>query len=107
MMMPRYFYNSGRDSFKEDLYHDKKVLLNFMFIDDLNSYRDKLYDTKFSDADLFLYPYDRNEKISIKTFSSEQSIQPFFDQLLYPITQTDKNSFIPFAADPMVTYVLS
>ncbi len=107
VMMPKYFYNSGWKKFAQDLYNDSNIYMNFIFIDDLNSYRDKLYDTKFSDADLFLYPYDRNEKISIKTFSSEQSIQPFFDQLLYPITQTDKNSFIPFAADPMVTYVLS
>ena len=37
IMMPRYFYNSGWEEFKNDLYKDEKVLINFVFIDDLNS----------------------------------------------------------------------
>ena len=43
VMMPRYFYNSGWENFKNDLYKDEKVLINFIFIDDLNSYRDQLF----------------------------------------------------------------
>lgn len=106
VMMPKYFYNSEWKRFAQNLYNKSNIYMNFIFIDDLNSYRDKLYDTNFSDADLFLYPYDRNEKISLKTFSSEQNIQPYFDELLHSIIQNDKISFIPFSADPMVTYSL-
>lgn len=105
VMMPKYFYNSGWKKFAQDLYSDSNIYINFIFIDDLNYYRDELYNINFSDADLFLYPYDRNEKISTKSFSSEQNIQSYFDQLLYPIF-SDQISFIPFAADPMVTYAL-
>ena len=60
VIMPKYFYNSWWKKFAEDLYKDKKVYIKFIFIDDLNTYRKRLYDTNFSDADLFLYPYDRN-----------------------------------------------
>jgi hypothetical protein len=103
--MPKYFYNSGWKKFAQDLYNESSIYMNFIFIDDLNTYRNRLYDTNFSDADLFLYPYDRNEKISIKSFSSEQNIQPFFDELLHPIL-SNKISFVPFSADPMVIYTL-
>ena len=106
MMMPKYFYNSGWKRFAQDLYENLSIYMNFIFINDLNSYRNQLYDTNFSEADLFLYPYDRNEKTSTKSFSSEQNIQPYFDELLHPILQNDKISFVPFAADPMVTYIL-
>lgn len=106
VMMPKYFYNSEWKRFAQDLFNKSNIYMNFIFIDDLNSYRDKLYDTNFSEADLFLYPYDRNEKISIKSFSSDQDIQPYFDGLLYSIIQNDRVSFIPFSADPMVTYSL-
>ena len=105
VMMPKYFYNSGWKKFAQDLYNESSIYMNFIFIDDLNTYRNRLYDTNFSDADLFLYPYDRNEKISIKSFSSEQNIQPFFDELLHPIL-SNKISFVPFSADPMVIYTL-
>ena len=107
LMMPKYFYNSGWKIFAQDLYESSNIYVNFLFIDDLNSYRDQLYDTNFSGADLFLYPYDWNEKISIRTFSAEQTIQPYFDELLSPILQNDRLSFVPFAVDPMVIYVYS
>lgn len=105
VMMPKYFYNAGWKKFAQDLYDDKNIYMNFVFINDLNWYRDKLYDTKFSEADLFLYPYDRNEKVSTRSY--EQNIEPYFDEILYPITQSLKVSFLPFAADPMVSYSLS
>jgi hypothetical protein len=81
-MMPRYFYNSGWKKFAEDLFENKKVYMKFTFIDDLNFYRDLLFSPKFSDADLFLFPYDRNEKISMRSFNAQQSILPYFDEQL-------------------------
>jgi len=106
MMMPRYFYNSGRNSFKEDLYNNKKVLLNFIFIDDLNSYRDQLSDN-FSWADLFLFPYDWNEKVSRLQFSPKNDIESMFDPLIYPITKNNQAWFLPFSADPMIMYTVA
>lgn len=107
VMMPKYFYTSGWKNFAEDLYNNKKIYMKFIFIDDLNFYRNQLYDTKFSDADLFLFPYDRNEKISTRTFTPQQSLQPYFDDLLAPIISDTQISFMPFAADPMVMYSIS
>ena len=107
VMMPRYFYNSEWKRFAQNLFDEKKVYMKFIFIDDLNQYRDQLYNPEFSEADLFLFPYDWHEKISIRSFSAEESIQSYFDQLLLNITKTNQVNFLPFAADPMVMYVLS
>jgi hypothetical protein len=106
-MMPKYFYNSGWKKFAQDLLNNKKVYINFIFIDDLNSYRNQLYNTEFSEADLFLFPYDRNEKISTRSFSAQQDIQPYFDQLLSPIINNAQTTFLPFSADPMIMYAFS
>lgn len=107
VMMPKYFYNSGWKKFAQDLFNNKKVYMKFIFIDDLNWYRDKLYNRDFSEADLFLFPYDWNEKISTRSFSAQQNIQPYFDQLLSSIVKDNQTSFLPFAADPMVMYTFS
>ena len=47
VMMPKYFYNSGWKKFAEDLYSWQKVFINFIFIDNINRYRDIL-STEFS-----------------------------------------------------------
>lgn len=107
VMMPRYFYNYGRKKFAEDLYKNEKIYMNFVFVDNLNFYRDQLYDTSFTWADLFLFPYDWNEKVSTRAFSPQWNIESYFDPLLSPITQNSKISFMPFSADPMITYVIS
>ena len=107
VMMPRYFYNTEWKRFAQDLFDDKKVYMNFILIDDLNQYRDQLYSSSFSDADLFLFPYDWNEKVSTRSFSAQQEIQPYFDQLLSSITKGSQVKFLPFAADPMVMYAYS
>ncbi len=107
VMMPRYFYNSEWKRFAQNLFDEKKVYMKFIFIDDLNQYRDQLYNPEFSESDLFLFPYDWHEKILIRSFSAEESIQSYFDQLLLNITKTNQVNFLPFAADPMVMYVLS
>ena len=75
VMMPKYFYNSGWKKFAQDLLNNQKVYINFIFIDDLNSYKNQLYNPDFSEADLFLFPYDRNEIINIRPFSSEKNMQ--------------------------------
>lgn len=107
VMMPKYFYNSGWKKFAQDLLNNQKVFINFIFIDDLNSYKNQLYNPEFSEADLFLFPYDRNEKISTRSFSAQQDMQPYFDQLLSPIIQNSQTTFLPFSADPMIMYTIS
>ena len=107
VMMPKYFYNTEWKRFAQDLYSEKKVYMKFIFIDDLNRYRQQLYHDDFSWADLFLFPYDWHEKVSLRSFSAEKDIQPYFDQLLSSITKGSHVAFLPFAADPMVMYVLS
>lgn len=107
VMMPKYFYNIWRKNFAEDLYNDQKVYMKFSFVDDLNSYRDVLIDNNYPDIDLFLYPYDRHEDISTRSFSFQQDISSAFDPLVSPITKGSPISFMPFAADPMIMYVLS
>lgn len=106
VMMPRYFYNSGWENFKNDLYKDEKVLINFIFIDDLNSYRDQLFNN-FSWADLFLFPYDWNEKVSKTQFSPQDDIEPIFDFTVSPTIKDTQSWFLPFAADPMVMYAIT
>ena len=106
VMMPRYFYNSGWENFKNNLYKDEKVLINFIFIDDLNSYRDQLFNN-FSWADLFLFPYDWNEKVSKTQFSPQDDIEPIFDFIVSPIIKDTQSWFLPFAADPMIMYAIT
>ena len=106
IMMPRYFYNSGWEEFKNDLYKDEKVLINFVFIDDLNSYRDQLFNN-FSGADLFLFPYDWNEKVIKAPFSPQDDIEPMFDFIVSPIIKNSEAWFLPFAADPMIMYAIT
>lgn len=107
VMMPRYFYNTEWKRFAQNLFDDKKVYMNFIFVDDLNQYRNQLYDKDFSGADLFLFPYDWSEKVSTRSFSAQQSIQQYFDPLLSSITASNQTTFLPFAADPMVMYAHS
>jgi len=107
VLMPRYFYNLWRKTFAEDLYEEQKVYMNFSFIDNINEYRDKLINNDFSGVDLFLYPYDRNEDINTRSFTFQQDISSAFDPLVSPITKSYPTSFMPFAADPMIMYVMT
>lgn len=104
VMMPHYFYTSGRKNFAEDLYKDQKIYINFIFIDNLNSYRDQLSNPDFSEADLFLFPYDRKENTDTRPFSPENDIQLFFDDFIFPIISNKQTWFLPFSADPMIMY---
>lgn len=105
--MPKYFYNSEWERFADDLQKEKNVDIEFVFIDDLNSYRDQLSEPSFSVADLFLFPYDWLNKTPTRSFSFQQNIASSFDQLISPIVSSDQIAFLPFAADPMVMYAIS
>lgn len=107
VMMPKYFYNSERKRFGEDLYKDKKIYIKFIFIDDLNSYRDQVFESSFSQADVFLFPYDRISKTPTITFPRPRDLENYFDPFVKPLITSDNISFLPFAADPMVMYVNS
>lgn len=104
IMMPKYFYNSGRNEFAEDIYNTEKILINFKFIDDLNTYRDSLSNPDFSNADLFLFPYDRNETTKLLKFSPMNNIEWLFDNLISPLIKSNEIWFLPFSADPMIMY---
>lgn len=106
VMMPKYFYTEWWKSFAKDLYDSQNVYMNFKFIDDLNQYRDNLSDKNFGDADLILFPYDWIESIAVRPFSFQQSIKSEFDQFIAPIVNDSQTAFLPFAADPMIMYVL-
>ena len=106
LMMPKYFYNAGRKNFAEDLYKNRKIYIKFIFIDDLYSYRQQLYNKDFSEADLFLFPYDRLNKIPAKLFSPNGT-ESYFDKLIHPLLSNSEISFLPFSADPMIMYAVS
>ena len=103
VMMPRYFYTTWRKKFAEYLFDSQKIYMNFIFIDDLNSYRYQLTNPQFSEADLFLFPYDWHEIVKVWEFSSGNIVSEF-DPLVSPIVDKNQIWFIPFAADPMVLY---
>ena len=107
IMIPKYFYNSEWKRFGEDLYEDKKIYLKFIFIDDLNSYRDQVFENDFSQADLFLFPYDRISKTPTVAYARPWDLENYFDPFVKPLITSEKISFIPFAADPIVIYVTS
>lgn len=104
IMMPKYFYNSERKTFEEDLYNDQKIQTNFIFIDNLNSYKELLINPDFSGAELFLFPYDRNETINTRTISFGENIGWYFDELISPIVKDQEIWFFPFSIDPMIMY---
>jgi hypothetical protein len=106
-MMPKYFYNAEWKRFADDLLKEKNVGIEFVLIDDLNSYRDQLSQSDFSVADLFLFPYDWINKTPTRSFSFQQNISSSFDQLISPLVSNDQIAFLPFAADPMVMYAIS
>lgn len=106
LMMPKYFYTPERKDFTKDLYSWEKVHINFIFVDNLNQYRDDLSDSNFSDADIILFPYDWNELIKTQTFSFQKSLKPAFDDFVSDVIQDWDTSFLPFAADPMIMYTL-
>lgn len=117
VIMPRYFYNSGRKVFAEDLINKNNIYVNFTFIDDLNKYRDEITNKNFSRADLLLFPYDRHEMVSTHTFSlneiidinsssnnTEINTKSYFDKFISDTINNNQIWFLPFAADPMILY---
>ena len=107
VMMPKYFYyNTERKKFAENLYNSGKIYMNFILIDDLNSYRDQLINN-YSNADLFLFPYDWKDIVPTKSLLIGESVEQFFDPLVSQIVKWNQISFLPFAADPMVMYAVS
>ena len=104
LMMPKYFYTSGRKDFAKDLYDEQKIYIKFSFIDDLNLYKNILSNKEFSDADLFLFPYDRNDMVSTNHFHFEWDIEWLFDNFISPVLEKGKIWFLPFAVDPMIMY---
>ena len=107
VMMPSYFYNAGWLNFAKNLYEQHKVFMNFQLIDDLNKYRDSISNPSFSWADIMLFPYDRIENISTRSFSFQQSLESVFDPLVKFAVSWQKISFLPFAGDPMIMYINS
>ena len=107
LMMPRYFYTPARRDFSKDLFSWDNVHINFIFIDDLNQYRDSLSNPEFSDADIILYPYDWHEFVNIQNFSFKKSLKSAFDDFVSNIIEGTETSFLPFSADPMMMYILS
>ena len=82
--------------------------INFIFVDNLNRYRDTLSNESFSDAHLALIPYDRKDSIpTTKSFSFQKDIKTEYDNFLSNITSDSKITFLPFSIDPMIMYVLS
>ena len=106
LMMPKYFFTPAWKDFAKDLYSWENVHINFIFIDDLNQYRDNLSNPNFSDADIILFPYDWNEFVKVQTFSFQKSLKPVFDDFTDDIIEDTDTSFLPFAADPMIMYML-
>lgn len=106
LMMPKYFYTPAWKDFAKDLYSWEKVHINFIFVDDLNQYRNNLSNPNFSDADIVLFPYDWNEFVKVQTFSFQKSLKPVFDDFASDIVEDTDTSFLPFAADPMIMYML-
>ncbi len=106
LMMPKYFYTPERKDFASDLYSWEKIHVSFIFINDLNQYRDNLLNQNFSDADIVLFPYDWNEFVKVQTFSFQKSLKPAFDEFVFDIIQDWDTTFLPFAADPMIMYML-
>lgn len=106
LMMPKYFYNPERKIFAKDLYSGERVHINFIFIDNLNEYRNNLLNDNFSDADIILFPYDWNEFVKVQNFSFQKSLKPAFDDFVWDIIQDTNTSFLPFAVDPMIMYIL-
>jgi len=104
IIIPKYFYNSGWNEFAKDIYNEDKILISFSFIDDLNLYRDSLSDSNFSEADLFLFPYDWRETTRTLEFPPINNIEWSFDSLISPLIKDKKIQFLPFAADPMIMY---
>lgn len=107
VMMPTYFYNQWWKTFAQDLYKDQKVYIDFVFIDDLNEYRDRIYKPEFNGADLVLIPYDRANEISTRSVSFSSEIWSYFDSLISPSVNDSKVSFVPFSVDPLIMYTLS
>ena len=107
VMMPHYFYTAWWKDFAQDLYEEKNVYMNFIFMDNLNDYRDAIIDEWFTDADLALIPYDWMEYIKPKTFSFQKNVDTDFDKMVSSVINNSDISFLPFAADPMVMYTLT
>ena len=105
--MPRYFYNSGRKKFAQDLYTQQKIYIKFDFIDNLNIYRSLLSDNNFNQTSLILLPYDWIENIQLRTFTFQQNLDSVFDPLISPIVWSSSIKFLPFSADPVIMYTLS
>ena len=107
IMMPKYLYNSGREILEEDLYENEKLKINYIFVDDLNLYKNILSNSDLSEADLFLFPYDRKDIIKTRIFSFGNN-PAFdilaFDELIQPIIKDSQIWFLPFAVDPMMMY---
>ena len=104
MIMPKYFYNSGWNEFAKDIYNEQNILINFTFIDNLNSYRDLLSNSEFSWADLFLFPYDWKDSVKALEFSPMNNIEWLFDNLILPLIKKKEIWLLPFSADPMIMY---
>lgn len=107
LIMPHYFYTAWWKNFAQDLYNQKKIYIKFIFIDNLNDYRDSISNDNFSWADIALLPYDWVWNISTNTFILQWDLDSVFDDLVKPIVKQNKLSFIPFAVDPMIMYTLS
>ena len=107
VMMPHYFYTEWWKNFAQDLYEEKKVYMNFTFIDNLNDYRDDVINEWFSDADLALIPYDWMEYINPDTFAFQKDIDTDFDKMVSSVINNSDISFLPFAVDPMIMYTLT
>jgi hypothetical protein len=72
----------------------------------LNQYRDNLSNPNFLGADIILFPYDWHEFVKVQTFSFQKSLKPVFDDFTDDIIEDTDTSFLPFAADPMIMYML-
>lgn len=107
ILIPEYFYNTELQKFSEDLYKEQNIYSKFQFLNNIQEYKDTIINHKYKNIDLILLPYERVNSKDFRNFEFTSSIASAFDPFIFDIVKEDRINFLPYSADPMITYSLS
>ncbi len=106
ILLPAYFYNDWFKTLSRDLLLKENIKISYKTLPNLASYKQFLLSWwTEQDIDIFLLPLDWITWFPAKKRSLWEVMSPYFHALFTPWLLDEVTSVMPYAIDPMVTFI--
>lgn len=106
ILLPAYLYNEGFKTLSRELLLKENIKISYKTISTLSAYKQFLlswWDQQW--IDILLLPLDWTTWFPVKKWSLGEVLSPYFHSLFTPWLLEETTTIMPYAIDPMITFV--